>query len=72
MPNEKPPAEFEDVVKDKAEKYKLQEGKLREEIDKELYAGVAREIVERMIAGEVSPPKKTKRRATWGNKEGKS
>ncbi len=53
MAEEKAPVEFEAVLKEEAKKYKLAEDKLRKEIGKELYARVAREIVERIIAGEV-------------------
>lgn len=53
MAEEKAPVEFEAVLKGEAKKYNLAEDKLREEIGKELYARVAREIVEKIIAGEV-------------------
>jgi hypothetical protein len=53
---EKAPVEFETVLKEEAKGYNLAEDKLREEIGKELYARVAREIVEKIIAGEVKYP----------------
>jgi hypothetical protein len=45
MAEEKLPVELETILKEEAKKYKLAEDKLREEVGKELYARVAREIV---------------------------
>lgn len=58
MPKEKTSAEFEDVVKEEAGKYKLEEDKLREKVEEELYARVAREIVENKLKGVEAKKKK--------------
>lgn len=52
MAKEMIPVEFETVIKEEAKKRNLAEDKLREAIKEELYARVAREIAEKIIARE--------------------
>ncbi len=62
MAKEKTPMDFDAILKEEAERYNLGESKLRTEVLGELTAQVAKKIVERVIAGELAPPKTPKKR----------
>ena len=62
MAKEKTPMDFDAILKEEAERYNLEESKLRTEVLGELTAQVAKKIVERIIAGEVAPLKKARQR----------
>ncbi len=60
MPNDKKPTDLKTILKEEAQKYNIGAQTLKEEVRKELCSRIAREIVDKIIAGEVAPPERLK------------
>jgi hypothetical protein len=65
MPEEITPVEFKAVIEVTAERFNLVEHTLVVAVREQLVAQLARELVGRIIAGEVAPPEQPTA-GTWG------